>query len=173
MTRVLRGAVLFGAVGLGLGCGGASQRAAESAGDVDAGVLAHNREIGTRYFNEVWNQGRVDVLDELLTDNYVNHTPSTPNPPRGPKGLKPIVQAIRQGFPDLHFQIEDMVVTKDRVVLRTVMTGTNTGELFGAPPTGRRVRVNQINIEEIRDGRIADHWRVTDELSIQKQLQAR
>ncbi|WP_394846261.1 ester cyclase [Pendulispora brunnea] len=136
-------------------------------------AIAHNRDIGRRYFEEVWNQGKVDVLDELLTRDYVNHTPSVPNPPPGPEGLKPIVQAIRRGFPDLHYRIEDMVVTEDRIVLRTIVSGTNTGELFGAPPTGQRVQVNQMNIEHIRNGRIAEHWRVTDELAMQQQLARR
>jgi steroid delta-isomerase-like uncharacterized protein len=132
--------------------------------------LQHNRQLGERYFERVWNKGEVDVLDELLTADYINHTPSTPNPPRGPAGLKPIVRAIREGFPDLKYEIQDMVITSDRVVMRVVMTGTNTGPLFGKPASGRAVRVNQINIEEIRNGRIAEHWRVTDEAELQRQL---
>lgn len=133
-------------------------------------TLADNKRIAQRYFEEVWNQGRLDLLDELLTPDYVNHTPSTPNPPRGPAGLKPIVAAIRTGFPDLHFRIEDVIVTDDRAVIRTVMTGTHRGNLFGIAPTGRSVAVNQINIERIVEGRIAEHWRVTDELSLMRQL---
>lgn len=131
-----------------------------------------NEAIGRRYFEEVWNNGRVDVLDELLTADYINHTPSTPNPPPGPAGLKPIVQAIRRAFPDLHYTIEDVVASDDAVVLRVVMTGTHRGDLFGLPPTGRKVSVSQINIEHVRDGRIAEHWRVTDEYALMKQLGA-
>jgi steroid delta-isomerase-like uncharacterized protein len=123
-----------------------------------------------RYFEDVWNNGRVDVLDDLLTADYINHTPSTPNPPRGPDGLKPIVLALREGFPDLKYELQDIVVTVDRVVMRVIMTGTNTGKLFGKAPTGKTVRVNQINIEKIRNGRIAEHWRVTDEAELQRQL---
>ena len=140
---------------------------AATAGDA---VLSRNRQLVRRYFEEVWNQGRVDLLDELLSPDYVNHTPSTANPPRGPEGLKPIVAAIRKGFPDLHFSIEDIIVTEDRAVARTIMTGTHRGDLFGLAPTGRRMAVNQINIEHIRDGRIVEHWRVTDELTQMRQL---
>ena len=50
------------------------------------------------------------------------------------------------------------------------MTGTHRGDLFGLPATGRRVQVDQINIEHIRDGRIVEHWRVTDELQLMRQL---
>lgn len=129
-----------------------------------------NKEMVRTYFNEVWNKGKVSVLDTLLSSDYTNHTPSTPNPPRGPNGLKPIVLAIRQAFPDLHYEIKDLIATKDRVVARVVMSGTQTGPLFGIPPTGKHIEVNQINIEAIEQGRIKDHWRVTDELTLMKQI---
>jgi steroid delta-isomerase-like uncharacterized protein len=128
------------------------------------------RTIARRYFEEVWNQGKVDVLDELLAPDYVNHTPSTGHPPPGPAGLKPIVLAIRGAFPDLHYTIEDVIVTADTVVIRTTMTGTHEGDLFGVPPTRRKIKVMQIQIERIKNGRIVEHWRVTDELSLMRQL---
>ena len=131
---------------------------------------AKNKQIVETYFNEVWNKGEVDLLDDLLTENYINHTPSTPNPPKGASGLKPIIRAIRKGFPDLHYEIKDIIVTKEKVILRVIMTGTQTGTLFGIPPTGKKVEVNQINIEKIENGKIAEHWRVTDELTMMKQL---
>jgi steroid delta-isomerase-like uncharacterized protein len=131
-----------------------------------------NAALGRRYFEEVWNRGKLDVLDELLAPDYINHTPSTPNPPRGAAGLKPIVSAIRSAFPDLHYEIEDVVATDDAVVLRVIMTGTHRGDFFGIAATGRRVRVNQINIEQVKDGRISEHWRVTDELGLMRQLGA-
>jgi steroid delta-isomerase-like uncharacterized protein len=123
-----------------------------------------------RYFKEVWSEGRLDVLDELLTEDYVNHTPSMPNPPPGPAGLKPIVAAFRQAFPDLHFTVEDVIVEGDRVAARVRMEGTHTGPLFGIAPTGRHVSVEQVNVELFRAGRIAEHWRVTDELGLMRQL---
>jgi SnoaL-like polyketide cyclase len=86
---------------------------------------AYNELLGRRYFEEVWNQGKLDVLNELLAPNYVNHTPSTPDPPPGPAGLKPIVQAIRQAFPDLHYELEDLIATDEKVVMRVRMTGTH------------------------------------------------
>jgi steroid delta-isomerase-like uncharacterized protein len=129
-----------------------------------------NEQLGRRYFEEVWNRGNVDLLDELLASDYINHTPSTPDPPPGPSGLKPIVRAIRQAFPDLHYEIKDVVATEHAVVMRVIMTGTHRGDLFGLAPTGRRVSVNQINIEHIENGRIVEHWRVTDEMNLMRQL---
>lgn len=144
--------------------------AAAPSSTASAAAAKRNEQIGRRYFEEVWNRGNLDALDELLTADYINHTPSTPNPPLGPAGLKPIVIAIRQAFPDLHFVVEDVVATNDAVVMRVTMTGTHKGDFFGIAPTGRHVSVNQINIERIRDGHIAEHWRVTDELALLRQL---
>jgi len=129
-----------------------------------------NEQLGRRYFEEVWNRGNLDALDQLLAPDYVNHTPSTANPPPGPAGLKPIVAGMRQAFPDLHYEIQDVVATADAVVMRVVMTGTHRGNLFGLAPTNRRVTVDQINIEHIENGRIVEHWRVTDELKLMRQL---
>lgn len=140
------------------------------AGRKAVSTAERNRELGRRYFEEVWNQGKVAALDELLAPEYVNHTPSTPNPPPGPAGLKPIVLGMRTAFPDLHYTIEDIVATDDAVVMRVHMTGTHRGDLFGLAPTGKPVSVEQINIEHIRDGRIVEHWRITDELALMKQL---
>jgi steroid delta-isomerase-like uncharacterized protein len=131
---------------------------------------AYNKQLIRTYFNEAWNKGNVSVLDTLLSKDYNNHTPSTPNPPQGPEGLKPIIKAIRTAFPDLHYEIKDLVATPDRVVARVVMTGTHTGPLFGIPATGKKIEVNQINIEAIENGRIKNHWRVTDELTLMKQI---
>jgi steroid delta-isomerase-like uncharacterized protein len=153
--------------------GGVSATSLSSAHEPQLASSAHRQDgqtLARRYFEEVWNQGKVDVLDELLAPDYINHTPSTGRPPKGPDGLKPIVLAIRRAFPDLHFTIEDVIVTPETVVIRTTMTGTHEGDLFGIPPTRRKVSVMQIQIERIKDGRIVEHWRVTDELSLMRQL---
>lgn len=144
-------------------------RRARSAGSSNADVARHT-VLGRRYFEEVWNRGNVDALGELLAPNYVNHTPSTPNPPAGPQGLKPIVHAMRQAFPDLHYEIQDVIATPHSVAIRVIVTGTHRGDLFGVAPTGRTVNVDQINIEHIEQGRIVEHWRLTDELSLMRQL---
>ncbi|MBC9914366.1 ester cyclase [Chitinophaga varians] len=129
-----------------------------------------HKNIVRRYFGEAWNQGKLEVLDSLLAPQYINHTPSTPNPPRGPGGLKPIIAAFRRAFPDLHFEIKDLIASDSMVVARVVMTGTQQDSLFQLPPTGKKVEVNQINIEKISNGQIVAHWRVTDELSLMRQL---
>jgi steroid delta-isomerase-like uncharacterized protein len=128
------------------------------------------RQLVTRYFEEVWNQGQLDVLDQIMAPDYVNHSPSTPNPRPGPEDLKPIVRGMREGIPDLQYEILDTVIAPEKAAVYLRVTGTHTGTLFGIPPTGRRIDVRQMQIEWFKDGRIWQHWRITDELALMRQL---
>jgi len=129
-----------------------------------------NQEIVKIYIEEVWNKGNLDRLDEIIDDSYVNNNPGTPNPKLGAEGLKPIIKTMREAFPDLKFEINDLVIGKNRIVIFSTMSGTHKGDLFGIPATGNKVSIKQMQIEKIKDGKIVEHWRVTDELNMMKQL---
>ena len=129
-----------------------------------------NEALVRRYFTEVWNEGNVAVLDEIIASDYVNHSPGMPNPAPGPDGLMPIITAMRQGFPDLHYEILHLVVTDDQVAAHTLMQGTHTGNFFGMSPTDKKINVAQMQIEKISNGKIVEHWRVTDDMTFMKQL---
>jgi len=132
--------------------------------------IQQNRALIKTYFDEVWSKGNVELLDELLSPDYINHTPTSPNPIPGPEGLKPIVLEMRKGFPDLHYEIEDLIITPNRIVARTIVRGTHMGQLWGMHPTKKTFEISQINIEYIEDGKISEHWRVTDEHALLNQL---
>lgn len=127
------------------------------------------RDIIRRYYEELFSEGRIELVDELLHPEYVNASPS-PGLPPGREGVRVVVRALRAAFPDLRYRIEDLVVGAESVAVRTTMRGTHRGEFFGMPATGRNVEVPQITIERFREGRIAHHTRVTDELGLMKQL---
>lgn len=129
-----------------------------------------NKSILRRYFDEGWNKGRLEVLDEIVAANYVNHDPFVPGLPPGPEGLKPIFAGLRAAFADLHYTIEDMISDGDKVVTRWTMRGTHTGDLMGIPPTGKQVIIGGMQIERIADGKIVEHWRKSDELGLMQQL---
>lgn len=132
--------------------------------------ISKNKTLIERYFEEVWNNGELDVLDDIIHQNYINHSPGMPNPEKGPAGLKPIVAAMRVGFPDLNFKIDDLIITDQNIAIRSTMSGTHAGELFGMPATGKKVVVNQFQFEHIQDGKIIEHWRQSDDLGMMKQL---
>jgi steroid delta-isomerase-like uncharacterized protein len=131
---------------------------------------AQNRLTVERYFEEAWNLGKVEVLDELLAPDYVNRSSSIPNLPPGPAGVQPIVLAMRSAFPDLRYRIDQLVVSEDAVAARVTLSGTHRGDFFGIAPTGKRFEVTQTNIERFRDGKIVEHFRNTDELLLLRQL---
>lgn len=139
---------------------------------MNTSILEHNKKLIETYFYRVWNKGEIDLLDNIIDAAYINHSPGgTHTPPPGPAGLKPIITTMRHGFPDLQYAIKDLVITENRIVARVVMTATLLGELWGMQPNGKKIEVSQINIEYIKNGRISEHWRLTDELAMMKQLQ--
>lgn len=129
-----------------------------------------NRIVIHRYFEEVWNQGKLDVLDDLIAPDYLNHSASTANPKPGPADLKPIVAHMREAIPDLHYEILDLIIAGDKVAVYTRVTGTQASTLWGIAPSGKRIDVRQMQIEWLRNGQIVQHWRITDELGLLRQL---
>ena len=123
-------------------------------------------------FWEVWEQGDIDRLDELLAPDYVNHTLAAPDLPPGPEGVKEVVSMFRSGIPDLRVVIEDMIAEGDKVATRYALEGTHRGDLFGAAPTGRALSIKSMTVERLSGGKIVEHWRVTDELDMMRQLGA-
>lgn len=132
--------------------------------------MRSKQQVIEQYFEGLFNRGRTELVSELLHPDYVNHSPGSPELPRGREGVRIVVEALRRGFPDLHYTIDDLVVGEDAVAVRATMTGTHTGDLFGMPPTGKSVRVTQYTIERFADGRIAHHYRLTDDLTMMRQL---
>ena len=145
---------------------------ARAAGTIaeDSMDTEQTRGLMVRYFEDVWNRGKLDVLDEIIAADYLNHSASIADPRPGPEDLKPIVRAMRAAITGLNYQILDMVIAPDKAAVYLRVTGTHTGDLFGIPATGKRIDVRQMQIEWVRDGRIWQHWRITDELALLRQL---
>ena len=135
-------------------------------------MSAEESKAVMRRFWEVWEQGNIDLLDELLAPEYVNHTLATPDLPSGPEGVKEVVSMFRSGVPDLKVVAEDMIAEGDRVATRYALEGTHGGYLFGVAPTGRHLTIKSMTVERLSGGKIVEHWRVTDELDMMRQLGA-
>jgi steroid delta-isomerase-like uncharacterized protein len=128
------------------------------------------KNVMRRYYEEAWNGRDTALLGDLLAADYVNRSPFVPDLPTGPEGVPLVMHALWTAFPDLSVAVDDLVAEGDRVASRTTLRGTHQGALFGAPPTGRTVEVAMMSIERIAGGRIAEHWRVSDELGLLRQL---
>jgi steroid delta-isomerase-like uncharacterized protein len=80
------------------------------------------------------------------------------------------VSMFRAGMPDLKVVVEDMIAEGDKVATRYTLEGTHEGELFGVPPTGKRLSIKSITVERVSEGKIREHWRVTESLDMMQQL---
>jgi len=129
-----------------------------------------NKKVVQRFW-KVWEEEDfVDLIDELLAPDYINHSPGIPDQPEGPEGVRAVVDMFRSGMPDLRVVIEDMIAEGDKVAVRYTLEGTHEGELFGVPPTGQRLSIKSISVERVSDGKIREHWRITDTLDMMQQL---
>jgi steroid delta-isomerase-like uncharacterized protein len=139
--------------------------------------LKENKALVRRAY-EGFNDGSVDVLDEVFAPDYVAHFPGS-EPVVGREAAKETVQSFIEAFPDIQFVVEDQLAEGDRVALRWSATGTHKGEFRGfpskshpIPATGNRVRFSATDIYRILDGQIAEEWNTLEQLDVMQQIGA-
>jgi steroid delta-isomerase-like uncharacterized protein len=132
-------------------------------------VAEDNKAIAHKLFDEVWNKGNVDVVDEYIATDYIEHFPGMKG---GRDGFRETHTLFRTAFPDIQLTIDDEFAVGDRVVHRWTWRCTHRGELFGIPPTGKRVQFSGILILRMVNGQIAERWSQLDRLSLLQQLGA-
>jgi steroid delta-isomerase-like uncharacterized protein len=128
-----------------------------------------NAAVLDRIDEEAFNRGDVDVLDELVADDFVEHDPMPGTSPDR-EGLKAMILGLHAAFPDFHAEVEDRIVAGDKVVERWSCTGTHEGEFMGIPPTNRHVEIHGMDISRLADGRLVEHWTQIDMMSMLQQL---
>jgi steroid delta-isomerase-like uncharacterized protein len=133
--------------------------------------LPDNEAIVRRFVDEYQTGGDESVAEEILADDFVDHSPFGPFAPDR-EGVKQLFAALRVAFPDLRAEIQDQFSQDDKVVTRKTFHGTNDGEFMGMPPTGKQVSFNVIDILRLRDGRFTEHWNVVDAMGLMQQLGA-
>ncbi len=122
-----------------------------------------------RHFYEEIDKGNLAAMDEIVAEDYINHSPPPfPGPP-GREGLKIAFKIFWDATPGYH-KIEDMIAEGDKVVTRLTAYGTHVGEMFGIPPTGNQLTMTAVAIHRIADGKIVEHWSNKDELGFMRQL---
>ncbi|HIK16622.1 MAG TPA: ester cyclase [Leptolyngbyaceae cyanobacterium M33_DOE_097] len=134
-------------------------------------TLDRNKAVYRCYIQQVFNEGRVDLLDELLAPSYVYHE-APPGTSPGTEGIKQVVSMFRAAFPDLEITIDDQIAEGDQVCSRATTRGTHQGEIFGIPATGKAVTMTGMTIVRIVDGRITDSWVKNDVMRLMNQLGA-
>lgn len=132
--------------------------------------MADLKATMTRVYEEVFNQGNFDAIDEVIADDFVEHESLPPGIPNGKEAPVAMAKMIRAGFPDFHVTVEDMLQDGDKVVARVRFAGTHRGEFMGIPPTSNAFDIPVIDIIEFRDGKAIAHWGVMDMAGMMEQL---
>ena len=127
-----------------------------------------NKALEHRVFDEIWNQGLLDVADEIFAPDAILHIGT--DDMQGPEGFKQYVAGYRAAFPDIHWTVEDQVAEGDIVVTRLTGTGTHQGELMGIPATGLPVTATAIATVRIAGGKIQESWSSWDALGLMQQI---
>jgi steroid delta-isomerase-like uncharacterized protein len=129
-----------------------------------------NKANMRRFFEEVFNEKRLDRADEFVAQDYLDHA-AVPGQGPGLEGAKQQRWArYFAAIPDIHATIDDMVAEGDKVVVRFTIEGTQQGELLGIPPTGKHFRISDICIYRLAEGKVAENWEQADLLGLMQQL---
>jgi steroid delta-isomerase-like uncharacterized protein len=130
-------------------------------------------ELVRRWFHEVWNEGKKELIDELMAPDCVAHGLGHGGRDLiGPEGFKEFYHRFQGAFPDTHITVEDVFAVEDRVAARWVAAGTHQGEHLGLPASGQPFRVTGMTIVRYRDGRIVEGWNQFDTLGLLQQIGA-
>jgi steroid delta-isomerase-like uncharacterized protein len=124
-----------------------------------------------RWFDEVWNQGKAETIDELFPEDSVLWGVGRPDmPSRGPAEFKEFHRALRSACPDIKVSIDQVVQQGDTAFARWTATMTHTGEGLGMPPTNRSINTSGMSACRVRDGKLAEGWNVWDQIGMARQL---
>lgn len=131
-----------------------------------------NKDLAHRFYEEVFNAGAVDRVQDFCAEEFVNHEEGPPGAPEGLEGVKFFVQSFHDGFSDVHASIEELLADGDRIVARVRFTGTHDGDFMGIPASGKKIDMETIDIVRVADGKAAEHWGVTDNMKLMQQIGA-
>lgn len=113
-----------------------------------------NKRLARRYFDDLLNEGRIEAVDEIMSEDCVLSAPVLPQEFRGAATFKQVLTGLRAVFPDLRFVVHEEIGEGDRVATTWTMTGTHSGEWLGVAATGRRLTMTGCDILRIDAGRV-------------------
>jgi predicted ester cyclase len=161
LVRLLAGVAAFLAVAVrGLG---------ESPRGASAPDLAANKQVMTRFLEEVWNGGHLELCDELVGKDGVAHHRGH-QLPAGPAEVKQIVSRWRDGLAGFHFTVHSLTAEDDLVVAYLTFTGKHVKPLLGIAPSGKDVKVEEMLLGRIAGGRIVEVWEIFDEYAFRREV---
>ncbi|MCU1540375.1 MAG: hypothetical protein JWM01_1322 [Arthrobacter sp.] len=126
-----------------------------------------------RFYKDVMESGNLALIDELALDGYVDHEEALPGQPSGKEGVRYFVNAMRTAFPDIRVkEMEPKVLADNMEACHVVLAGTHQGDMAGIAGTGKSVEFGCTDIIRVEDGKVAEHWGTTDNLTLMQQIGA-
>jgi steroid delta-isomerase-like uncharacterized protein len=126
-----------------------------------------NINLLRRWFEEVWNQGRPELMGELLAEDGAVYGVGGGNEMvRGPAGFLPGYQQLKGAFPDIHFTIEEAICQGDIVAVRWTARATHQGDHLGPPATGKEINITGMSFARVRDGKLVEGWNNWDMMGL-------
>lgn len=132
-----------------------------------------NIHLVYRWFDEVWNSGKLDAVDEIFAPAGMSYDlGGTGQHAKGPEGIKPLIEAFRKTFPDLKIEVHDAIADEEKVAIRWSATATHSEDGLFGPPTYRKIYVTGMGFIICSEDRITEAWNSWDIMSLVQQLQA-
>jgi steroid delta-isomerase-like uncharacterized protein len=133
-------------------------------------TLEANKALVRRIWEEIFNRRNLALADDLIAPGSVNHEAPPGITTEGPEEVRQVVRMLTTAFPDHRIDILELVAEGDKVVTRSLFSGTHQGPFMGIPPTGKHFTMEQINITQVVNGKAVEHWGVRDDLGMMQQL---
>lgn len=131
-------------------------------------TIEENNKTSIRRFYDVYNQGREDVLNEIIASDYLDYGPG--EPVRGLEGAKTNVQVLSTGFDQIHFVIDAIIAEGDTVAVRWTGAMRHSGTFFGIAPTNKHVSFTGMSMYRLKNGKIVETRIVQDIAGLLKQI---
>ena len=135
-------------------------------------MTQENSALIRRWFEEVWNKGRMEAIDEMASPDIVGHGQAQHDTDIGMAEFKPFVVDLRNAVPDMKVVIDQTIEQGDKVAARWTSTMTHKGEFLGFAPTGKKATITGTSIQRISNGKIVEGWDNWDQLGLLVQIGA-
>jgi predicted ester cyclase len=127
--------------------------------------------IVERFLTELWEERDLDIVDEVLAENYVDHSLPEKLPPNR-EGFKQFAKMYHRAFPNIDTEVEDVIIEGDKVAMRWSARGVHKGEFMDIPPTNKPVEMTGINILRFSGNKVVESWNEFDQVGMLQQIGA-
>jgi steroid delta-isomerase-like uncharacterized protein len=134
--------------------------------------MAQGAQLIQEFYDEILCGGNLDKVDELVTDDVVDHEEGLPGQPEGKEGVVFFVNAMRDAFSDLKATVGQSLESGDLAAAEVTITGKHTGDFMGVPATDKPFEIKSIDIVRFEGDKCAEHWGVTDNMALMQQIGA-